>query len=266
MSNQFGPPQTPHAPPPKPSRSAVPVVLIVVLALLVPGAICGVLLLAAILLPAVQAAREAVRIEKSSQNLRQIGVALHDYHDAFLTLPPAFIPDAAGKPRTSWRTLILPYLEQKPLSDRYDFRIAWDDPQNAAVGQTPLAIFHSPRDPSRLANRTSYVVITCTSLPGQRPDTAFAGARAPRFADFRDGTTNTIVVVEIKNSDIQWSEPRDVDLESLSTDPSAPNSIDLAGGALVLFCDGSTRLLPRGTTLETLKALLTPGGMEMVQP
>ncbi len=244
MSSQFDYQPSPA----KPSGSWTPIVLIIVLVLLVPMCICGILCGPALLLPAVQQAREAARIARSSQNLRQIGLALHDYHDTFKTLPPAFIPDARGQPRTSWRIAILPFMEQRPLYDQYDANAAWNDPKNAAVVARPLDFYKSPRDEARMANRTSYVVV-------QGPGTVFPGAQPKNLASMRRGSDNTIVVVEIRNSDIQWAEPRDLDLDSISTDPRAPNSISLGAGVLVLSGDGAVHTL-RNVTLEELKALL----------
>lgn len=77
---------------------------------------------------------------------------------------------------------------------------------------------------------------------------------------------NTVLVIEIRNSDIEWSEPRDIDLKSLSTDPQATNSINIAQGILVLMGDGSARRLDAQTSLETLQALLTADGMEQITP
>ena len=238
-----------YAPPPSKSSSSTPLVLILVLVLLVPVGICGLLLGVALLLPAVQMAREGARAAESSQDLRQIAVALQQYHDEWNTLPPAFLPDENGRPRSSWRTMILPHLGQGDLLKRYDFAFAWDDPRNAAVASTPLDVYQSHRDPSRLANRTSYVVV-------RGPDTVFPGAMALPISSMARGTANTVMIVEIRNSDIAWAEPRDLDINAISTDPGAPNSINLAAGALVLFGDGSTRVLPRETTLEELKQLL----------
>jgi hypothetical protein len=254
MSNQFGYNQSPQFPPPKPSGSGVPTVLIVVLVLvlLVPVAICGILLGAALLLPAVQGGREAARIAASNNNLKQIGVALHMYHDEYRTLPPAFLPDENGQPRTSWRTALLPYLQQGPLYNQYDTSAAWNDPRNAAVVNVPLRFYQSPRDESRLANRTSYVVI-------RGPDTVFPGSQPHDFASMKRGMGNTIMVVEIRNSDIAWAEPRDLDIDTLSTDPNAPNSINLNAGVVVVLGDGSVHTL-KNITLEEFKALLLRGG------
>jgi hypothetical protein len=69
-----------------------------------------------------------------------------------------------------------------------------------------------------------------------------------------------VFVLEIRNSDIPWAEPRDLDLASLSLDPSAPNSINVAAGALVLLGSGDVVVLPRDTTVEALTDLVDRRG------
>lgn len=84
-------------------------------------------ILVALLLPAVQQAREAARRSTCKNNLKQLGIALHNYHDTFRTLPPGFI-DSRGSgvgvqdSGFSWQALILPFMEQGPLYDQFDFR------------------------------------------------------------------------------------------------------------------------------------------------
>src|SRR5688572_17568592 len=90
-------------------------------------------LLAALLLPARRSATEAARRMSCANNLRQIGIALHNYQDEFGCLPPAYTVDAAGKPLHSWRTLILPFAEQKALYDKIDLSKPWNDPANRAA-------------------------------------------------------------------------------------------------------------------------------------
>jgi type II secretory pathway pseudopilin PulG len=255
MSSQFTYPPTSPYPPPKPSSSSpvAMIVLIVALAMLVPMLVCGVGILVALLLPAVQAARDAARTVQSSNNLKQIGMALHNYHDIYKTFPPAFLPDESGQPRTSWRTAILPFLEQGALHNQYDASALWNDPRNAEVVNRPLEVYHSPRDPSGLFNHTSYVVV-------RGGGTLFPGAQPQSMANMTRGASNTILIVEIRNSDIAWAEPRDLDIDSLTTDPRAPNSINLNAGAVVLLGDGSVRRLPRTVSLEEFKALLMSQG------
>ena len=102
--------------------------------LLVVIAIIGILI--ALLLPAVQAAREAARRSQCANNLKQIGLALLNYEDAFKTLPPSVVYGCPGDRTTAtaeipyhhtWITRILPFLEQQALYDQMDpLRPAWD--------------------------------------------------------------------------------------------------------------------------------------------
>ena len=84
--------------------------------LLVVIAIIGILV--ALLLPAIQAAREAARRTQCNNNLKQVGVALHNYHDTYKVLPPGGL---AGNPRLSWNVLILPFIEQQALHALVNF-------------------------------------------------------------------------------------------------------------------------------------------------
>ena len=74
----------------------------------------------ALLLPSVRRAREPARRSQCKNNLKQIWLALHNYHDEYQAFPPAYTVDAEGQPLHSWRTLILPYMDQKPLYDKLD--------------------------------------------------------------------------------------------------------------------------------------------------
>ena len=78
------------------------------------------LVLIALLLPAVQSAREASPRTNCKNNLKQIGLALHNYHDAYGSFPPAWTTDADGRPLLSWRVLLLPFLDEAPLYEEFD--------------------------------------------------------------------------------------------------------------------------------------------------
>ena len=80
-------------------------------------------LVIALMLPAQRRAREPARRSQCKNNLKQIGLALHNYHETYGAFPPAYTVDADGKRLHSWRTLILPYLDQAPLYDKIDFSI-----------------------------------------------------------------------------------------------------------------------------------------------
>ncbi len=118
--------------------------------LLVVIAIIGILI--ALLLPAVQAAREAARRMQCSNNLKQIGLALHGYHAAHRCFPPGGITEGycGAKSLTNWAICILPYLEQKTLYDRYDMSAFNEDlgenDGNKEVREADVAVFNCPSD------------------------------------------------------------------------------------------------------------------------
>ena len=203
--------------------------------LLVVITIIGILI--ALLLPAVQAAREAARRAQCSNNLKQIGLALHNYHQAVSTFPPGGItegPCCSTKSLTSWAISILPYLEQQALYDKYDMNAFNEDPPNQLVRETFLAAYACPTEtgvkmldvpesgPGGTGNvsyrRGSYRCVTGKSDGSQWWD-ADQNSSLPldwrgvlhqvadrnvsrdltteRIADVRDGTSNTLMVGEM---------------------------------------------------------------------
>ena len=121
--------------------------------LLVVIAIIGILV--ALLLPAIQMARESARRAECSNNLKQIGLGLHMYHDTFRQLPPgwqAFDPGTGqphwfGEPGWSWAARILPYMEQTALyADRIHLHLPITHPSNAEARETPIKIYRCPSD------------------------------------------------------------------------------------------------------------------------
>ena len=146
--------------------------------LLVVIAIIGVLV--ALLLPAVQAAREAARRMKCQNNLKQLGIALHNYHDIHGRVPPAGIhhqgSQSAGSSSwgPSWAVMILPMIEQGNLHSQYNFSlIRTRDAPNDKVSATTIPAFLCPSDPPNPApwvNTTPHARgnYACNSGPRQR--------------------------------------------------------------------------------------------------
>jgi len=121
--------------------------------LLVVISIIGVLV--ALLLPAVQSAREAARRAQCVNNLQQIGIALHNYHDAISTFPPGYIdyqnnpnytPDLDMGPGWGWAAMSLPYLEQQPLYNAINFSLGITNASNSTAVLTSLTVFQCPSD------------------------------------------------------------------------------------------------------------------------
>jgi len=125
--------------------------------LLVVIAIIGVLI--ALLLPAVQAAREAARRMQCTNNLKQIGLALHNYEGSYGVFPPAY----GRRPAHNMLTFILPYLEQRPVYDRYCWDVDWDDPANHAATRVDIALFVCPSTPGKRSYVSDYA--TCEYIP-----------------------------------------------------------------------------------------------------
>lgn len=236
-------------------------------------AFCGLVLIAvALLIPAVNQAREAARKSQCHGQLFLLGFALQNYHDQEQSLPPAFVADAHGKPLSSWRVVASPYFDESEFFAKYDRTVAWSDSANRALAdRIGFRGFACPSGPNRIEDRpfgavnprpyTDYVAIT-------GPGTAFPGAEPVRFDQITDGLANTILLVEIANSDIHWTEPRDLHIDTMSfkiNDDTLPSlSSPHENGPGVAFADGRYfRVNPR-IDAKTLRALLTIGGGEPV--
>ncbi|HVX15022.1 MAG TPA: DUF1559 domain-containing protein [Pirellulales bacterium] len=219
-------------------------------------------MLIALLLPAVQAAREAARRSQCNNNLKQIGLAMQMYADNYNSFPPAYIADENGRPMHSWRVLILPYLEQSSLYDRYNFDEPWDGPNNSQLASLMPAAYRCPSDPaaSPTGTMTSYAAIT-------GPGTLFDADIPSSFATIRDGTSLTLMVAETDGADIHWMEPRDLDMNQMTLQVNGgPTDISSShpGGAVAVFADGHTTFLRDSITAEMLRALMTKNGGEPI--
>lgn len=116
--------------------------------LLVVIAIIAVLI--ALLLPAVQQAREAARRTQCKNNLKQMGLAVHNYHDTFLVYPPGSIalPNGTVNTQMGWGIAILPYIDQAPLFNQYNQNLTNSDPGNNVVTKQKLPAQNCPSDPN----------------------------------------------------------------------------------------------------------------------
>lgn len=177
--------------------------------LLVVIAIIGIII--AILLPAVQAAREAARRIKCGNNLKQMGLALQNYHDTFKTLPSGYVVPN----RILWSGLLLRQMEESPLYDKIDFSVPWTSAPNDAVCATYLSVFRCPSatEPEHMNaqginDRVPCDYLACTSGTVAResgpppvvgmPDSdgIFYVNSSTRLGDVIDGTSTTIALGE----------------------------------------------------------------------
>jgi len=195
--------------------------------LLVVIAIIAILI--ALLLPAAQAARATARRTMCKNNLKQIGVALHNYHDAHLVFPPGYISRGVSRndpasadtgPGYAWGTLLLPYLEQENIHSLINFNADCTNVLGAVQGRKELPAFRCPSDPAETwftindsagdpitdSNGTqmylgtaNYVAVfgygNVTADPGKGTG-MFARNSAVRMKDIKDGLSNTFAVGE----------------------------------------------------------------------
>ena len=242
------------------SKTALIVILVVALpfVLFVCMGIIGVLV--ALLLPAIQAAREAANRAQCLNNVRQIVLAMHNYNAMHGTFPPAYIPDENGQPMHSWRVLLLPYLERNDIYQQYDFDQPWDSPHNKqVVASIELSIFTCPSG-DNIGGTTSYMVVT-----GQ--GTMFEGSKACSLANINDGSSYTIMIVEVPSSGRHWAEPVDISADEL-IEQFEEGTISQAGnhpgGINVGFADGSGRFLSGSMSSDGVKAITTKNANDQV--
>lgn len=235
------------------AKVAIPAVGIIIAALGVGALLCGGILVA-LLLPAVGSARQAARRVSCVNNVKQIQLGILNYESANGRLPPAYTVDENGRPMHSWRVLILPYMEQKALYDRYDMTEPWDSPDNLALTEQNVPAFYQCPSSPDTGSHTNYIVPYGAS--------AMFDANGKLLDDIAaaDGLSRTLSVVETNRSDIHWSEPRDWDI-SKSTFAVNGGRNDISshhpGGANVAMGDGSVQFFADGLDTIALEAMTT---------
>ena len=211
---------------------------------------------AAFFLPAQRRARPAALRSQCKNNLKQIGLALHNYHEDQGAFPPAYTVDANGKPLHGWRTLILPYLDQKPLYDSIDLSKPWNDPANAEAYATHLSAYVCPST-DMPDGYTTYLALV-------GPDCAFQAAQPQQLRDMQDGTSNTVLVIDASPiAAVHWMDPTD-SANDFFLNVTDGTVLSHAGGFHALLGDGTVRFLPETLPQETRRALSTIAGGEEI--
>lgn len=233
-------------------------------------------ILMALLLPAVQQARESARRITCSNNLVQQGVALQNFESNFKAFPAG----AEAGTLHAWSTRILPYLDQNGLFQKIDFKAAWDSPKNTAWTRQNLSLFACPSSWKNYAGLTDYAGISGSSHKATR-DIGRNGILFPldpterpvTIASIIDGSSNTIAIAEAiavsEDNYGYWS----CGAHCLGHDEGSINnrrgSLDEIaslhpGGANSVFADGSVRFLSETLSLDVIAALCTRNNQEVV--
>jgi prepilin-type N-terminal cleavage/methylation domain-containing protein/prepilin-type processing-associated H-X9-DG protein len=286
--------------------------------LLVVIAIIAVLI--GLLLPAVQKVREAASRSQCANNLHQIGLALHNYHDSQGSFPSGYLctqpqanPDYTS-PGWGWAALLLPFVEQGNLFRQINFAFPIEDPRNLAARTMILKLYVCPSDRSTgvftiydknnapLAQAATNSYAAChgvgVDLDEELDDFngMFSRNSRVRFADVTDGSSNTIAIGErgsfftrtpwvgavsfgttritpgapVINSNAIEDAPTQtlahIDVQTIN-DPRADEEDFFSphtGVAMFLFVDGSVHAITTALSLQTLQALSTRDGGEVV--
>jgi prepilin-type processing-associated H-X9-DG protein len=188
---------------------------------------CGI----ALLVPAVQKVREAAARTQSQNNMKQIALAVHNYHSTYRQLPPPKVVNGNQEANLSWRVNMLPYMEQIGLFQQFDMKDAWDSPRNRTMSDTAIPTYMDPMLPPGPMNSTHYQYFT-------GPGTLWPDNGPRRIPDITDGTSNTFLFGQAA-SPVPWAKPADMVIQPGQPLPMAPGRCNVA------MADGSVRFIDR---------------------
>jgi hypothetical protein len=180
----------------------------------------------------------------ATNNLKQIGIAMHNYHDVHQGFPSTSICDRKGKPLLSWRVAILPYVEQDQLYKRFKLDEPWDSEHNKKLIAEMPKLYALPG--GKADGKTHYKVFYGNNA-------VFDLVQATKITEIPDGTSNTLMVVEAAEG-TDWTKPEDIEY-----DPKLPVGKLLLfkdDKTPVVFCDGSVRFLKKGLADKTWHMLI----------
>lgn len=195
------------------------------------------------------------KVQQSMNNLKQIGLAIHNYYDVHQRLPGNIV-DADGNPLLSWRVQLLPYVEYDHLYKQFKLDEPWDSEHNKVLIAHMPKVFQSPAQSANLTTKTTYVAPVGEG-------TVFPPTGVVQFQNIVDGTSNTIMVVEASDdAAVIWSQPDDPLIEEVDLPKLLLGHYQ--EGFIALYCDGSVRFFPDSIDVQTLRALFTRNGGEVV--
>lgn len=189
-------------------------------------------------------------------NMRQIGIAVHTFAEDSGGFPLPHGEPFVTNPPYSWRIPISRYVSDGRVVQEYNFELVWNDPANVELEERGWSGFRCPAANRQdlMDFRTDYVAIV-------GDQTFFHPTNAFQLDDFHDGMSNTIMVVEIANSDIHWMEPRDLIYDEMRFQINAPNAPSISSHheqkANVMMADGRVRDFSNDTDEKLIQTLIT---------
>jgi prepilin-type processing-associated H-X9-DG protein len=205
--------------------------------------------LLATITPLLEQMRNHASRQLSSTNLKQIALAMHNFYDIHKRFPAIGTFDATGKPLLSWRVHILPFVEQQQLYKEFRLDDPWDSEHNRKLIEKMPELFRCPAS----KHKRSSGLATYRVVVGEH--TAFPGHEGIEIKQITDGTSNTIMVVEVDDGHgVTWTKPEGLPYNEAN--PAEGLGGQFEGGFNCAFCDGSVQFLELPHDPERLRRLL----------
>jgi uncharacterized protein (TIGR03067 family) len=183
---------------------------------------------------------------RSANNLKQLALAMHNYHDANGALPARAV-FKNGKPLLSWRVAILPYIEEGQLYQQFKLDEPWDSDHNKKLLAKMPKIYEPVRGKTKEPHSTFYQVFT-------GPGTPFEGDKGLRLPEFKDGTSNTALIA-VAGEGVPWTKPADLTYDPQKDLPKLGGHFP--DGFWIAVADGSVRWIRRDFDVPTFRLLIT---------
>jgi hypothetical protein len=201
---------------------------------------------------AVRKARDEARCQECYYKLKQIELGLLCYESSTGSLPPAYLVDEDGKPLHSWETLVMPYYSYPMWPSCYSLREPWDGPNNRQAPRHFINLYQCPS-----GEHTSQEIIDFVAVVG--PETLWPGKDRVKLPKQGDGNQDTILLIELPDSDIRGLEPRcptvDEFLEKIKSPTGKGIRTIHAKGLAYVTVGGEVRWFPPDTDPESIRKL-----------
>ncbi|MSU79684.1 MAG: DUF1559 domain-containing protein [Gemmataceae bacterium] len=193
----------------------------------------------------------------ASNNLKQLALGAHYFHDHKKSLPPGGTFDVQGRGLHGWQTMLLPYFDQAPLYQRIDFAQPWNAPRNAEFTRQVVVPFHNPAIDDR--------EVAGYSLSHFAGNSHVLGAKGMTLKDITDGTSDTLLAGEVTGEFKPWAMPMNCRDPAFAFGTTSGFANVQGKTVLFVMADGSVRAVRPDIDSNVLRALATPRGGEVVQ-